>query len=597
MKKKSSWESALAAILSLFLVLGFAISLTPQKRIITTEITANFTGFCLVAIISFVGWLFVIRKLFSRIDAYVNRHISKEESREWRAKDWLKISGIILACWMPYMIICYPAISRGYDYFWQLLQGMGVFPLSNHHPILGSIVYGALFRIGYFFGGAHAGLFFSVMVQSVLLVLTAGFAASYFRSISDVPNCIYYTVIATICFCPVFPGHTTLLTKDAVFTSIGILLFTQILIKVRERGTKFRIISSYPSIVLTSCLLSLYRNGVSIIAVCIFAVLIFDECRNNKCNVDGNKAIGGVVALLSFIVCMAIWGECTTRLGVFPTDSREALALPTKQIIRTVQMHPESLTNDDDTVLKEAYHERLSKGETIESIVGKYDDMNSDYIKIDYAREQDFEKKYLMLWASLGIKHPGTYFDALARSTDGYWYPMKHPHIEAKGIVIHTVCTTRPEEDFANEDMRKRRIGTLFLPTVKSLEAAAVDTNQTFEDFFEEYPWLEELMNIKSPFTEAREKLGAVSARMEDIPFIQMVLAPGTYLWLLLLIFGYLLSRKKSGRYMLPILLIEAMACLSPVNGYTRYVLLVELYSLIMIILCFEKNEKKEGKR
>lgn len=164
---------------------------------------------------------------------------------------------------------------------------------------------------------------------------------------------------------------------------------------------------------------------------------------------------------------------------------------------------------------------------------------------------------------------------------------MKSPHLEARGEVIHTVCTTGPEEDFANESMRKRKFNTLFLPTVKSLEKAGYYVEQTFEDVFNQYPWVSDLMHVKSAFPNGRKKFGELLAKIEGIPIVSMILSPGTYLCIMMMSFGYLFSRKKSEKYLWPIILLDLLAWLSPVNGYTRYVLLIEVFSIIIIGMCY----------
>ena len=595
-KHKSYWEVFLAVFLACLMTLGFIISISSKNESIFGPISRNFTGVAFIFAFTLSGFLLIIRFLWLLLDKEESDKFPIIEKNLPLSRDWMKIAGVIFLCWLPYLIICYPTITRGYDYFWQLLQGTGVFPLSGHHPVLGSIVYGLLFKIGYSLGGASFGLFFTSLLQSIVLAASAGFSLSSICYITCVPDKVRRIMALIICLCPVFPGHAVWLIKDAFFTAFGILFFTQIYIRIQSHKSESAtpIIASRPAIVISGLVISLYRNGITPIAIIAIAVLFFYELKNS--DKPGKHVPGIIAAVTLFFAVTIIWGKALSFMDTYPTDKREALSLPTRQIIRTVQLHPEALTNDVMSVLDIAYNERLSYGYTMDDIISKYDDMNADYIKIDYVNDEEFLPSYIKLWITLGIEHPGAYIDAFLRGTDGYWYAMKNPHLEAQGVIIHTVCTTGPEDDFANEDMRERRLDSIFTATVKSLEYAEIDTGQTFSDLFEQYPWLKELMSVKSAFPGAREKLGVVLAVLEEIPLVSMIMAPGTYLWLMLFCLAYMFSRKREGRFLWPIIMIELMAMLSPVNGYTRYVLIVEYYSIIMIGMCFSsKNQIKNG--
>lgn len=79
------------------------------------------------------------------------------------------------------MIVCAPASSMGWDYNWQLLQGTGVVPFSNHHPVLGSLIYGYLYKIGFIICGAYGGLFFTGIFQVALMSFAMAYGISSVR--------------------------------------------------------------------------------------------------------------------------------------------------------------------------------------------------------------------------------------------------------------------------------------------------------------------------------------------------------------------------------------------------------------------------------
>ncbi len=596
-QKNKIWETILACLLAAMMVCGLFMSLLPKQISITGPAKEHLAEIVIAFALALVAFRVLIKALFRKADSLSSAGIGAEgktaDGPPAFMRSWKKTSLVIFACWLPYLVICYPAVTRDYDYFWQLLMGTGVFPLSNHHPVLSSLVIGLLYRTGAAIGGASFGLAFSMFAQAIFLAAAAGFSLSYICSVNRVRRKPAIAMLMLICFSPVFPGHAMFLVKDTVFTALGIFFFTMCYMRINSITQKkpAAVIASYPFIVVTGLCFSLYRNGTRPVTLMMFAVLLFVEIRNrDNGDTDRGYLVKWGAALIAFLMMLLLWNACLSAKDVYPTDKREALAMPTRQIIRTIQLHPEALTGEAEAVLNTAYQKKLSEGLTIPEIIGKYDDMNADYIKIDFVNDEGFLPRYLKLWISMGLDHPDSYIDAFLRGTDGYWYPFKNPHIEAQGRIIHTVCTTSPDEDFANERMRQRQFKTLFVPTVMSLEHAGIDTEQTFEDLFPQYPWLEELMNVKPAFPKARASFGEMLAALENVPFLSMLLAPGTYLWIMLICFAYMFSRRKNGRHLWPILMIAAIAWLSPVNGYTRYVLLIEIYSILLTGMCFSEE-------
>lgn len=594
-KNPDKYRIILAIIISVFLVLGFVVSVSPKDTSLFGEIRNQIVPFIALILSIFLTVAIVSESIFNKLDIATDMHekTGTGGTDGFSAKKWVITSMIILLCWMPYLIICYPTITRGYDYFWQLLQGIGVFPLSEHHPELGSYVYGGLFSLGYNIGGASFALFFSSVVQMMCLALSIGFSISVVRTISIIKDGIIKVAVVFFCICPIFPGHAVWLIKDSLFTAVAVFMFSQFLffISYSDESGFIPKIATLPAIAVSAVLFTLLRNGVTLIAVLILVislVVYYRNCRDEKRKCLMNIAVPIVV----FIVFSTGINMVFSYQDPYPTNAREALSMPVRQIARTVQLHPADLSTKEREVLKSVYHDQVAGGTTIEEILGRYDDTSADYIKVDYIDNKDV-LALAKVWVDIGLRHPGAYFDAAVRGTDGYWYPFKKPRLEIKGAVVHTVCTTSPEEDFANNDMMNTKLKDLFTPTVKSLECAGVDTEQTFKDLWDDYPQLCELMSVRSAFPNARVKLENSIAKIEDIPVLSLFLAPGTYLWLMLFSFAYLFSRNHRGKNLWPILIIELIAWLSPVNGYTRYVLPIEVMSIIVLLLCFSRNQNE----
>ena len=491
-------------------------------------------------------------------------------------KKWGVYFSVISICWAPYLIICYPAVTRGFDFFWQLLQGTGIFPMSNHHPIFSSYVFGALFSIGNKIGGAEAGLFFIMIVQFIVMTGAISFCLTCL-SFFNVNKIVIRGICAIISICPVFPSHAIWLIKDSFFTAISIILFFQVFLHVwfvsnRSKPPK---IASLPAIVFMCLLFSLYRNGMSIIALVMLVVISWVCLQNNR---NGKKY---ACSVLAFLIMIVSWNGLISYMDVYPTNVRESLSMPMRQIMRSIQMEPDDLSKKEEGVLKGIYKDD-PQVDDIMAIVNRYQDFSADPIKTSYIYDNDLLISLVKLWFKRGLRHPGSYLDAAIRGTYGYWWLQIRPEMKA----ISTE-TTGAEDDFANEEMTDLPLERIFVPTVKSLEKNGVDTKKTFRLLQIEYPLLKEIMTVKTAFPKARNKLNKYIDALKSMPIISLFFAPGFYFWVLVFSLGYLFSRKREGRFLWPIVLMVAFACISPVNGYTRYVLPIELLSLIMAGICF----------
>lgn len=178
---KRFWIYLVVILLSLITTLGFTLDAVPEQITIIKYIKEHINGILLLLAISVFCYGVAIPLVFKKIDAATL--ISKKSTES--GDDYIfakchcfKYIAIIFLCWLPYLIITYPAITVGYDFFWQLLQGVGAFPLSNHHPVLGSIIYGVIYSIGYELGGATFGLFLISFLQMLLMTSVLGLGIS-----------------------------------------------------------------------------------------------------------------------------------------------------------------------------------------------------------------------------------------------------------------------------------------------------------------------------------------------------------------------------------------------------------------------------------
>lgn len=513
----------------------------------------------------------LLYKSLDRINARLLARSSAKKARH-QYKALLLYWGCILICWLPYLIVCFPASSMGWDYFWQLLQGSGVVPLCNHHPIFGSLLYGALYKVGFLFGGAQGGLFFTGLFQVLLMSFSMAYALTTAKEVGTPGPCLGILTVFT-CICPVFASHAVWLIKDSIYSSmLVILLASFVRLHIGDGRDKMRLLAC---IIPISVFALLCRKEGVVIVILLHGVSLLISIRGQR---DGS--VKGQVVLFAVLLAAFIGINVgISSLGVSISEtSREGLTLQSAQVIDVLRKHPEDLSGPDEAVLRNAY-------ESIENAMEEYDEQNRDPIKIKNLNVHE-TMNYLKVWARLGIRHFGDYCDSFLRGTSGYWWLFRSP-----AFIAHPTPLYAPEGDFAN-DGTKNALAMNHKWLKQVYKACGTETDKTIGELVEQNnPDLKDVFTVKSAFPEAREWLVNALEKWKGIPMLQLVFVPGFYLWMAIVSLGYLfLRRRRLFLQCMPIMLIVIFNFFSPINGYMRYFLPVALASVLLTGLCFAEK-------
>ena len=472
---------------------------------------------------------------------------------------------IIFICWLPYLIVCAPASSMGWDYNWQLLQGTGVVPFSNHHPVLGSLIYGLLYKTGFIISGAYGGLFFTGIFQVALMSFAMAYGITTVRRMGA-PKKVAWCLIIFTCICPVFAGHAVWLVKDSIYASLIVLLLSLCLNYSLDRNNV-----SYPFLIgIVGFLVTMYRSEGIVIVLLLYLALFF-------CFIQENTKKSLCRILVSFVSVLVLF--VSFKIGIRPIPSgsttRESTTLFSAQIMHCLKKHPSDISAWEKEVLQKAYS-------NLKVTILKYNDGNRDPIKtvdMGFGQTMDFMKA----WLQIGVSHKGDYIDSFLRGTNGYWWLFKSPN-----LIFSTTPLYAVEGDFAN--IRRRDTKAMNNGWLKNTyESYGLTTDKTIGELvLENNSDLEGIFYVKSSFPHARNFLNKILSIWKKLPLLQFVFVPGFYYLISLLSMGYLFIRRRTAFWQcMPIMVIVIICCLSPVNGYMRYFLPVALSSLLMIGLCF----------
>ncbi|MBR0308438.1 MAG: hypothetical protein IJH92_06055 [Mogibacterium sp.] len=589
--KRNIWIILAGLVFSSLTVAGICYDIADEDTTIVAFFKDHTNSFIMMFCFLAIAFMFVIGHFFLAIDKHEKTHqvsIAVEKTVKPSLKQWLIIASVILIAWTPYLIIMFPGTEAGLDYFWQLIQGCGAFPLSNHHPVFGSLIFGILYKIGYVIGGASGGIFFTCLFQMVLMSLSIAYCLATLIKLGAPKAYIIFSVVF-FSLCPVFPTNAMWAVKDSVFSSIAVLLFFSVFLYAWgcRNSIKVSIVGSPFTIALLSVLFSIYRNGTSIVAILtMLMVIVYTiEIKGLFCK----ETIKSVTAIVIMFICIMGWTVLVQNMEVYPTNFRESCAIPTRQILRAYAVYPEKFTEEQKDELEFFYRTTLERTGSLEDIDIGNNPLIADDIKPSFFRNSDEVRAYIKLWLQIGLQNPEIYVDQALHGSYAYWWIGYDAQ-----KVYHAIPLPLLHTHFEEYDYDDRLIQEYFAPIPQSLDGKKEILEKTMPDYLTKYKYIRELIYTKNVFEGEAERFQSSINHLKAIPIISIFLAPGIYTWIIIFAFTYLFSRKKPGRMTWPILLITAMACLSPVNGYMRYVLPIDLMSIIILGMCFISDTNKE---
>jgi len=324
--------------------------------------------------------------------------------------------GVLFLGYLPCALAFYPGLYC-YDMSWQWAQfASGAY--TTHHPLLHTILSGAVIELGKFLGGSYErGLFFHSLVQLAFLSGCMAFGIRFLAKRRAGVRAILFVGAFFVLF-PYFPVMGISTTKDTVFAGLFFVVFVCLCDMVWDRafykGKKLALF------VLCCWAMCLFRNngvyGLAVMACCLAAVWLaglFSKrgWRKSACSAFLGKAIG----LLLCCILISQGGAAALEKGLDAEKGSRAemLSLPMQQMARAYVYHREEFPAKDKEKLLTFFDE--------ESILS-YQYYVSDPVKAGMDMEAFKIGDFARLWLRLGKRFPGEYAKATLYNMMGLWY-------------------------------------------------------------------------------------------------------------------------------------------------------------------------------
>jgi len=494
---------------------------------------------CFASAVVYALWRYLDLLWTGRVAPGGTRRIEKPGGAELTPLfSHLLYAGVLMLCWLPALLSIVPGVFS-YDAYaeWeQVRTGM----ITSHHPVLHVLLVGGLLEGFYRLTGSYnVGICVYSLLQMFLVANALALTVVYMKK-RGIGRPGRLLAMAFYGLSPVLQLFSICTTKDVLFTACQLLFMVFVLRLTGEQDRFFAEKKAQAGFALAALGTMILRNNGLYVALVMLAVLFFFCGKYRKRYV----LLAAAVLLLYGIYV----GPLYAALSVTGGGVEEMLSVPIQQMARVYHYDYDSLDARDLELLY-----RVLPRENLEA----YKPTVADPVKCGFDREgfAANRREFFALWARWGAEHPLTYINSFLVGTVDFWYP---------GAVMDGY-----KDPYGRSSYFDYRVAE---------PGQEVVLLKGLHDYYEKLSW----------DREAQQK-----------PLAFLVLSPGWYFLMFLVVFLYLWCYKKK-KLLLPLLvplLTMATVLLGPM-ALVRYVLIF-FYGFPLTMALFLRPEAflTEGQR
>lgn len=468
-------------------------------------------------------------------------------------KTFFKLTFIMFACWIPYMIIMAPG-AMGTDTRDQFAQILGNGDMSwtiatinrppntpllnNHHPVFHTLLLGIFLKFGELIGSYFAGIELYCVLQSLVFAGALTFSVLKLKEYG-MSKTLLKIVYIFFTLCPLFPMWGMATFKDTPFTII--LLVTFILLydafKFPEKFDK----KKYFILLIALLLLMMIRNNGFYMVLAVFPFVIIHFRKDKKFLIK----IASVMLIPIIIFKVGYTGVAFKVVGVTDGSPREMLSVPFQQTARYILEYEDEVTPEEEDAILGILCD--VENPSLHLIAQRYVPDRSDRVKAMYNRYATTDDliNYFKTWFAQLTKHPDVYVEAFL-NLNFSWFTFDSNH----DIICYTGVDDRTIPDY-----------------------------------------LEGLDNPEA-LNEARSAVAQMVGVLDSIPLVSCIFEFSFYTWAYVIIFIAMLIRKKHKELLASILIYAnyAICFVGPV-AYMRYVIPMVACLPFVIFITFSRDK------
>lgn len=499
----------LAILLAAFEIVGNTVdNFSDLSGIIESQITI------IKSAIKWFGYSILFYGVIANIFKKLEEKDFSKGTTKWftnNKRTFFWVWGLIFISWIPYFLNYYPGVITA-DSMGQICQSLGIYNLTNHHPVFHTFFISIFMNIGKAFGNYNLGVAIYSLVQ--MLVASSIFSFTiYYMSKRKVDIKFRILTLLFYAFYPVNGIYSITMWKDIPF-AIAMLIFTIMMTEIAINKDYFmKSKGKNVLFIISMILVILFRNnGLYVAILTIPCLFIFARKYYKK------------LIIISCIVLAvyAIWkGPVFSIFNIQNGSSREALSIPLQQFARITKYHGDTLTEDERW--------RIYKYLPTNDLADVYTPRISDPVKNNFSNEAFAEDKigFVKLYLKLALKYPRATIEAFLCNNYGYWYPEA-----IHWVVGREIFETAQEKELA-----------------LNLKATPIADLESVEKW-------DELLDRR------------------DLPINSMLYSIGFVFWLVLISLVYTIYKKQYNLLIIyiPIAILWLTTIASPVFGEFRYI-------------------------
>ena len=321
---------------------------------------------------------------------------------------------LVIAAGTVALLSYFPGIL-GYDSEWQTLQAFGLMPLSNHHPVLHTLIWNFFIALEWF-GVPHP---YGLLIYCIVQILIVAGVCGYVTDSEIKAGCKWPVPVLTMLFYALYPAFSVFsveMTKDVLFSCVVVRLILRLNMagsyttdsedeEIKKKVAKKENLNICGIVFLTilGCLL---RNNFLPASAALVIILLFLRKKNGMKKVI-LAVLGGV------IIAVAVMKIVYPMSGVEKTESHEMLSVPINQI--------------SAVSVKRYYELSIAERFLIESYMepGRYNPRLADSVKYTFNDElyDSDNSAFWDLYMYLGREYPEDFIDAFLTQNIQLWYP------------------------------------------------------------------------------------------------------------------------------------------------------------------------------
>lgn len=385
-------------LLSSTIVIGNKINVYDEPHFKQVDLIDMVNIIILMTIFSFCG-----KALLSYIDCNQIKIRVVKTSKRW----WFISSGLLFILWGAWLFVYYPGMISP-DSVHSLLQAENLDLLTNHTPIMYTLLITIFVRAGWFVGDRNFGVFLFSIVQTVIMAISLGYSVYWVKKHF---LCKFLPIIVLVYFGlnPIIAIYSITMWKDILF-SAWILLSCLVLIDIGiSEGKELEDKKGIVRLITIFILLSFGRNnGVYIVTFVWLGLLLLFKNLRKRIIIAGGSVIFAIIL---------IQGTGYKKLGILNSGFAESVGIPLQQISYSIKY---------DGPLDEKDQQFIEQILPIEVIKREYTPLSADKIKFNAQFNTSFfeENKceFVRVYFNELPKHFKAYTKAWLLSTSGFWH-------------------------------------------------------------------------------------------------------------------------------------------------------------------------------